>query len=515
MLATVAPRLLLVAATTLAPACLIGGELVHDEDGVNEWTTSTGPATDTGTTTEAIPTTTESIPTTGGPGGTSTDTTVATDTSGQADDGTTADTVDILDHLATIAGLTVEEKPSPVDGYRYFLMAFDQPADHDDPDGLHFSQQLTLLHRDTDAPLVLVTEGYFVNTNNPGLGEPAALLAGNQLSIEHRFFVPSRPQPADWATLTITQAATDHHRIAQAFKPIYEGSFVATGASKGGMASVYFRRFFPDDVDATIAYVAPQSYGDADPRYLGFVAKLGSQSCRDALAAAQRELLLRRDAMTMFMQAEADDGFTYEDHLGFDRALETAVLELPFTFWQYGNATHCAEIPTQAATDAQWWDFINTFNAPSYWSDYQTELYEPYFFQAATQLGYPAYSEAAVADLLKHPGVDVAATYVLEDKMPTLDKAVMPDIADWLATAGTRMMFVYGQNDPYTAAAFELGDATDSFVFTVPLGNHGAEILQLPDADRKQALAALHAWTGVKPMPLVLPHAPRLRVAPR
>lgn len=99
--------------------------------------------------------------------------------------------------------------------------------------------------------------------------------------------------------------------------------------------------------------------------------------------------------------------------------------------------------------------------------------------------------------------------------MPVLDPAAMLDVAAWLAIEGTRMMFVYGENDPYTAAAFELGDATDSFVFTVPLGNHGADILQLPGSDRKQALAALQAWTGVKPQPLALPHAPRLRQGPR
>lgn len=509
-----ATRLLLVAAVAaLSPACIIGDPFTSDDNSSDPTAAPSGPTgepTTAGTTTDdPLPTTTDGpLPTTSGP-------TTDSSESGQADEGTTADTVDIAEQLASIAGLTFEEQPTPVPGYRFFVMSFDQPADHADPDGPQFAQRLTLLHRDTDAPLVLVTAGYFINASDPGLAEPAALLLANQLSIEHRFFVPSRPEPADWATLTITQAASDHHRVAQAFKAIYEGAFVATGVSKGGMASVYFRRFFPDDVDATIAYVAPQSYGDADPRYLDFVAKLGSEACRDALHEAQRELLLRRPAMTMYMQAEAQDGFTYEDHLGIDRALETAVLELPFTFWQYGNASHCAEIPTVAATDQEWWDFINTFNAPAYWSDYQIELYEPYFFQAATQLGYPAYDETHVADLLLHPGVDVAATYVLPPKMPTLDPAVMPDIADWLASEGQRMMFVYGQNDPYTAAAFELGDATDSFRFTVPLGNHGAEILQLPASDRETALAALQAWTGVKPQPLVLPHAPRLRLAPR
>lgn len=494
---------LLVVAITLLPAC-VPGDGNSDSNADPTLGAPSGPTGDPGTTSA----TSESIPTTGGP-------TSSSDTAGQTDDSTTADTIDIRDLLAMIEGLDVEEKPTDLPGYRCFVMSFIQPADHDDPGGPQFAQRLTLLHRDLDAPLVLVTAGYFINVDEPGLTEPAALLAANQLAIEHRFFVPSRPDPADWAALTIVQAASDHHRLAQAFKPIYDGAFVATGVSKSGMASVYFRRFFPDDVDATIAYVAPHSYGDADPRYLDFVAKLGDKPCRDALRDAQRELLLRRDAMTLFMQAEANDGFTYDQHLGLDRALESAVLELPFSFWQYSDATHCADIPTLAATDQEWWDFINTFNAPAYWSDYQVESYEPYFFQAATQLGYPAYDETPVADLLKHPGVDVAATYVLGDKMPTLDLSAMPDIADWLASDGQRLMFLYGENDPYTAAAFVLGGASDSFSFTVPGGNHGAEILQLPASDRDQALAALQAWTGVKPQPLALPHAPRLRLAPR
>lgn len=504
-----ATRLLLVA-VTLLPACIPG----DGNSDSNADPTVGAPSGDPGTSGP----TSESLPTTQDPTSSS-DTTGPTSSSDTDDsttgDSTTGDTVDIGDLLAMIEGLEVEEKPTDLPGYRCFVMSFIQPADHNDPGGPHFSQRLTLLHRSLGAPLVLVTAGYFINVDEPRLSEPAALLAANQLSIEHRFFVPSRPEPADWATLTIVQAASDHHRLAQAFKPIYDGAFVATGVSKSGMASVYFRRFFPDDVDATIAYVAPQSYGDADPRYLDFVAKLGDKSCRDALRDAQRELLLRRDAMTLFMQAEAQDGFTYDQHLGIDRALESAVLELPFSFWQYSDATHCADIPTLAATDQEWWDFINTFNAPAYWSDYQVEAYEPYFFQAATQLGYPAYDETPVADLLLNPGVDVAATYVLDGKLPALDLAAMPDIADWLASDAQRMMFLYGENDPYTAAAFAQGGASDSFTFTVPGGNHGAEILQLPASDRDQALAALQAWTGVKPQPLALPHAPRLRLAPR
>ena len=68
----------------------------------------------------------------------------------------------------------------------------------------------------------------------------------------------SAPASMDWSKLDIWQAATDHHRLVTALKPLYPARWISTGASKGGMASVYHRRFYPADVTATIAYVAPR-----------------------------------------------------------------------------------------------------------------------------------------------------------------------------------------------------------------------------------------------------------------
>ena len=42
------------------------------------------------------------------------------------------------------------------------------------------------------------------------------------------------------------------------------------------MTSVYHRRFYPDDVDATVAYVAPISFGAPDDRYIDFLANVGT-----------------------------------------------------------------------------------------------------------------------------------------------------------------------------------------------------------------------------------------------
>jgi hypothetical protein len=414
--------------------------------------------------------------------------------------------VDVLDKLLALPGVLSVEEGAPKGGARYFAIEIEQPADHDAPEGQSFTQRIGLFHRDFEAPMVLASTGYGLGSAK--LREPALLVNGNQLTVEHRFFTPSRPDPADWHHLRIRQAASDHHRIVEAFKEVYPGRWLSTGASKGGMTSVYHRRFFPDDVFGTIAYVAPQSYGDADPRYVTFLEEVGSPECRDALKAFQGEVLSRRPAMTAAMVAElGESGY---DHLGVDGALDFAVVELPFAFWQYQDPGLCAAIPGAAATDEEVWGFLNTVDPPQVWGDELFEYYEPYYFQAAVELGYPGYDDSHLAGLLSVPqGFDVAAALVEPGptKEMVLDEGAMPDVADWLATEGQRMLFVYGELDPYSAAAFDPGGAAESARFFVPGGNHGALISDLGPADQAAAIDLVSAWAGVAKMP---PPSPEL-----
>jgi hypothetical protein len=422
-------------------------------------------------------------------------------------------TADIFEQLLAIEGMTVEERTSTIQGYRYFVLEYEQPADHGAPNGQRFAQRMALHHRDASAPFVLGSSGYFINPKLQRIREPAQLLGANQLYVDHRFFTPSRPEPTDWSLLTIEQAAADHHRIAEALRPIYSGKWISTGASKGGMTSLYHRRFFPDDVDGTVAYVAPHSHGTADPRYLDFVASLGDPDCRQRLHGFQREVLLRRPAMLERMAAQAETESLSYDLLGAEEVLDVATVEFVFGFWQYFDASRCADIPAQAATDDEIWTFLDEIVSPKQWADSATLTYEPYYWQAATQLGYPAVEEAHLADLLLHPKFDVPTSFVLPGpgKDPVFDSGAMEDVTGWLSTEGERILFIYGQNDPYTAAAFDLGGAKDSHRFVVPQGNHDAKIVDLPESDRAAALDALEAWTGVVP---VLPPPQTITISP-
>jgi hypothetical protein len=411
---------------------------------------------------------------------------------------------DIAAELRTIPGFTASEAPSMLEGYRFFHLTYDQPEDHANPAGPHLLQRLTLLHRDCAAPNVIHNGGYFV-AQNPAALELTRMLGANQLAVEHRFFGPSRAISPDWSKLDIAQAATDQHRIIGAFKAIYGGHWISTGTSKGGMASIFHRRFYSDDVDGTVAYVAPIMYEDdlvpiPANRFARFLNRVGDDAlCRERLRDFQRQVLVRKEAMkTAMVDLAASQGTVYDRFLTPSKALEFAAEQAPFLFWQYGTADACAQIPASTATDTEVFSFFNDVVNVTDWADASLEAFLPFYHHAARELSYAANDESHLDDLIGYPGQDVPRTYVPKDvPLGPYSEASMRDVQAWLRTEGSRILLVYGQNDPWTAGAFELGAASDSFRFDVPGGNHRAKILDLPEPERTAALGFVSRWAGV------------------
>ncbi|WP_414507147.1 S28 family serine protease [Streptomyces sp. NEAU-L66] len=420
------------------------------------------------------------------------------------------ETEDIKDRILAIPGMSlVEEKP--VDGYRYFVLNYTQPVDHRHPSKGTFQQRLTLLHKSVDRPTVFFTSGYNVNTT-PSRSEPTKIIDGNQVSMEYRYFTPSRPTPTDWKKLDIRQAANDQHRIFRALNRIYDKNWIDTGGSKGGMTATYYRRFFPDDMNGTVAYVAPNDVrNDSDAAYDRFFRTVGTAECRTALTAIEREALLRRGEMVKRFQDWADkEKQTFTKVGNADRAYEVMVTDLVFGFWQYQPAeTACAEVPEPTVSTDELWKWMDKVGGFDSYTDQGMEPYTPYYYQAGTQLGEPGYRYPQLAGLLKYPGINNSRSFVPKDIPMRFDKRAMPDIDRWVRHRAHRMMFVNGQYDPWSSEHFEVGKngARDSYVFTVPGGNHGSNIAKLKEDDRTKATAELLDWAGVqapegKPTPL-------------
>ncbi len=407
--------------------------------------------------------------------------------------------VDIAVRLAAIEGLTVTEQPTEHEGYRYFELHFEQPADHDNPDGEQFTQYITLLHRSYDAPMVLRTLGYH-NRRADQKHELTELLSANQLVVEHRYFSNSTPSSGDWELLNIRQAAADHHRIVEAFRPIYDGKWVSTGHSKGGKTAIFHRRFYPDDVDATVSYVAPFSFGLDDPRYIDFLDNVGLPQCNQELWDLQEEILERRDTMLDLFESSTAT-LSYDWMGGRERAFETTVLEVPFAFWQYAGEIYCSTLPDVNVSDQVLYDFVEAVVGWLYLADSSLDYYSAYYYQVHTEFGYPAVNTQRLDHLLVTDPPSPEAGALPPGVVATFDPTVIPDVADWVATQGERILLIYGEWDPWTGGAIDLGNAVDSYTFMDSHGTHGSYIRTLEPEDQSNVLDILQRWTGVTPVP--------------
>ncbi|MEL5955617.1 aminopeptidase [Streptomyces sp. CLV115] len=415
-----------------------------------------------------------------------------------ADDGTGTD---IKDRILAIAGMSlIEEKP--YEGYRYFVLNYTQPIDHRHPSRGTFQQRITVLHKDTSRPTVFSTSGYNVSTS-PGRAEPTRIVDGNQVSLEYRYFTPSRPAPADWSKLDIRQAADDQHRVFTALKRIYPKKWLTTGASKGGMTATYYERFHPGDMDGVVAYVAPNDVVDKeDSAYDRFFENVGTKECRDRVNGVQREALVRREPLEKkYREYAAAKGYTFDTTGSLDKAYEAVVMDYVWAYWQYSLLSDCDTVPADAgsATDQEIWDSIDSISGFSTYTDQSLERYTPYYYQAGTQLGSPDIRQPWVGGLSRY-GYQPPRTFVPRSIPMKFQPSVMRDIDNWVKHHADRMLYVYGENDPWGAERFRVGAGSrDSYVMTEPGGNHGASVAGLAENDSAKATAAILRWAGVAP----------------
>jgi alpha-galactosidase/6-phospho-beta-glucosidase family protein len=60
------------------------------------------------------------------------------------------------------------------------------------------------------------------------------------------------------------------------------------------------------------------------------------------------------------------------------------------------------------------------------------------------------------------------------------------------------MLFIYGGNDPWSAAGISLTGKTDALKMTLAGGNHFTFINSFPDEEREKILKTLERWLVMK-----------------
>ncbi|MBS1728469.1 MAG: hypothetical protein JST51_17260 [Armatimonadetes bacterium] len=376
-------------------------------------------------------------------------------------------------------------------GANYEIM-FDQPLDHTNPSGAHFQQRIFLRNAGPDKPVLLGTEGY--SARGVYGGELKTILNDpNQLTVEHRFFGKSMPSPVEWKYLTIKNAADDMHDIVTAFKSLYKGKWVASGASKGGQTALFFKAYYPNDVDVTVAYVAPINLAQEDPRIYQWLNSVGDEAIRQKIKDLQIALLKREEEVLPLLNADPKD---YA--MGVNKAYEYGVLEFPFALWQYGTKPEGLPEPDAPAADLA--KAYRQVNSMFYYSDAGIKTFQAFYYQAFTEIGYYNYDITDFRPYLKHnpnptnldlcpPGTKDSIVY---------NPATLSFVYHFLQYEANNVIYVYGETDTWSATQMELIGRTNEVKILVKGAYHYASIRLASPLQKSQVLAAMEDWLGMK-----------------
>ncbi len=379
------------------------------------------------------------------------------------------------------------KRTDDVQGFPAYLLNVKQRVDHNNLHSPHFYQTVLLVHRGFDRPTVINTNGYNLESRPMEL---FGLLESNFVSVEHRYFGPSSPSPKDWKHLTIEQACADYHRVKLLLGQIYDQKWISTGISKGGETATYFRHFYPDDVDITVAYVAPFPIGLKDQRFYKFLATKGTEECRKKIFTFQKNVLLNKSELVPRLKYYLKGkGAKVELIGGVEAALELFVLEYPFSFWQSGK--NCEDVPDADASPEDLLDHLVDSGDFWYLLDDQTEGLAAHYYQHATQLGYYGYQTARFGDLIKKWGDEPSACFFPYDKNLKFDPSVRNRVIDWLKTDAEDIVFIYGGTDTWTVAQAELGDNRNIQKFVLPDRHHGTARIKRAEKETREKILEL------------------------
>ena len=372
-------------------------------------------------------------------------------------------------------------------------LTFKQPVDHKHPSGPKFSQRVVINHVGYDRPVVVQLEGYSLYSKRRS--ELAEILDANQITIEHRYFDESTPQPVNWEHLTIWQAATDHHKIINALKGLYKGKWVSTGISKGGQATMFHRRFYPDDVDASVPYVAPLNLAREDKRIHQFLDQVGTRQARQKIRRFQKNMLAEKAAFLPLFEAYAMEK-DYQFTMDLERAFELTVLEYPFAFWQWGHVP-VSNIPREDDPVQERFDHLVKVSSPDFFAEEGIKEMRPFFYQAMSEIGMYDYRYAPFHEYLDDT-TNITFEHTMADSMEVaFDSTAMRDVHDWLKKHGNQMMYIYGEQDPWSATAFTPSEKTDAVKFVNPGGSHRTRIKSFPLTMQDSIYTVLEKWLDV------------------
>lgn len=394
-------------------------------------------------------------------------------------------------------------KITAIDVAKPYLFKFEvmvpQQIDHNDAKSETFDQLVYISHRGFDCPTVVVTEGYGADYAEPASynEELCKILKANLIFVEHRYFGKSKPTSMDYKHLTIKQAAADHHMIIKRLKSIYPKQWIATGTSKGGSTALYLKAYYPNDVDAVVAYVAPITNAQEDSRPIDFIINKAGTAADRKLITDYQLLMFKHfdDLLSQFN--EYAKKMEFEFTLGNTTTLEYLILEYPFSHWQWGVTSD--KIPTKKDDTKTMLDHLIRIVDPSGYSKSGSDAHLSYYYQAYSEVGYYNYN-AYIPIFKKYLKLKSYSNDVLVPKGAKVEyhPESHNEVVEILNKTGVHILQIVGELDPWRQSAWIPNDQTELPVFVLKNGNHGVRIAYFDTDTKSKIYDTLELWLGIK-----------------
>ncbi|MDD4515287.1 S28 family serine protease [Massilibacteroides sp.] len=407
---------------------------------------------------------------------------------------TFASSEDLKQKLQTLQDICEIERLSSDIYSEKYVIKVKQWLDHKDSTAGSFTQRVIINHIGFDRPTVLVTEGYGAAyvLRDTYQEELSRLFNTNVITVEHRYFLESTPEPKNWDYLTVENAVYDLHHITTLLKAVYPEKWISTGISKGGQTTLFYRSYFPNDVDFSIPYVAPLNRALEDGRHEFFLQKVGTKKERKVIGKFQKTILKKRKQILPLLEQYCKDK-ALEFRIPTDEVLDYCVLEYPFAFWQWG--TDISEVPSSSSKINKLFDHLMQISGPTYFA--KNQPFASFNVQAARELGYYGYDTTPFRKLLS---IESSKGYFNRVMLPEglaiqFDPSLYNYVSSFLENNDPKMIFIYGEFDPWSATRIPDFEGKQNLqIYIEPKGSHKARISTMPEKMQIKITDQINKW---------------------
>lgn len=401
--------------------------------------------------------------------------------------------------LAALPGISrVESLKSSVFGEKYVFF-IRQQLDGKNASAGSFDQRVILCHRGFDRPTVFVTEGYNAKyaLRESYCEELSKLFDTNIICVEYRYFDQSMPQPCNWDYMTVENSLYDLHHVNKTLHALYQGKWIATGISKGGQTTMFYRAYFPDDVDISVPYVAPLNRSVEDGRHEDFLQnKVSTKKNRQQVLDFQLLLFQRKERLLPMLEQYCQQK-GYQFRVPMAEIFDYSVFEYSFAFWQWGE--DLKKIPTSKADDETVFKYWIGVCEPFYFAEKNPNV--SFNLQAARELGYYGYY---TKPFKKYLSIKTAKGYLSRLMLPDslentkFSPALYQHTVDFLTKNDPKMVYIYGDLDPWGASGIYglpfTRDKKNLHVYMCKGGDHKTRILSFPEPTRQEIIDLIAGW---------------------